>query len=305
MVDYAQLRNLDTLKLTTAAEAAGGLSGTMSNRGGQVASAAAIPAGMWAGADAATASSLMSPLSGPLYDVSDSASRSQGVLEDLVSELKSAQSRLDDAHDLAAGTGITIGADGAVTTPVVNDAGTADANDALARQIRNVIDEAVRMANQADDVAVGALASAGGLLGPPESLGGWGWAAYGTRIGVGRAGNVASWFAKTRVGRFAPRGPDGRFISPKNMTPLQKALAATNGDNFVAKSGKAGVYSKLSTGAKWASRASGVGAVGIATADQVAQDWNDSSMSGAEKGGRAAYRGAVQGGAAWGGAVVG
>ncbi|MGH8793131.1 MAG: hypothetical protein ACRDXX_10850, partial [Stackebrandtia sp.] len=46
------------------------------------------------------------------------------------------------------------GADGTVTTPVVPDPGLAERNDELARQIRELIDEGLRMADEVDGIAV-------------------------------------------------------------------------------------------------------------------------------------------------------
>ncbi|MGH8794475.1 MAG: alpha/beta hydrolase, partial [Stackebrandtia sp.] len=117
MVNYAQLLDLDTSKLTTAATTAGSLGSALSSRGSEVSSVADIPSGMWDGADAQAAISLLNPQSGPLFDASDAFSQSQGILEDLAEGLEKAKSMLADAKGLADGAGITIGADGTVTTP--------------------------------------------------------------------------------------------------------------------------------------------------------------------------------------------
>ncbi|ADD42549.1 alpha/beta hydrolase [Stackebrandtia nassauensis] len=153
MVDYAQLTNMDTSKLTRAAEESGSLAGALSTSAQDVQTASDIPAGMWAGRDSTAASDLMATQPPPLFVASDAFKRSQAVLEDLVTDLEAARRRLQDAHDLVAGTGLTIGPDGTVTTPVVNNPAEAQANERLAQQVRDVIDEAVRMANDADDKA--------------------------------------------------------------------------------------------------------------------------------------------------------
>lgn len=159
MVSYSELRNLDTSMLTSAATASGGLSGDLSSRGGELASAAQIPGGTWHGADASAATGKLSPLPDPLYDASDAFRHGQGVLETLVDSLLSAKERLQDAHGMAAGTGIVIGADGSVTTPVVDSPTQAERNLERARQIREIIDEALEMAEEADSVAVEDIAN--------------------------------------------------------------------------------------------------------------------------------------------------
>lgn len=161
MVDYAQLTNLDTSRLTSAAEASGSLSSALSTDADDVLSAAEIPPGMWAGRDSDAASGLLSHQPPPLFAASDAFKRGQAVLEDLVTELEAARRRLADAHDLVAGTGITIGADGTVTTPVVDDPAEAQTNDRLAGQAADIIGEAVRMANEADARATDRIAATG------------------------------------------------------------------------------------------------------------------------------------------------
>ncbi|MGH8792094.1 MAG: hypothetical protein ACRDXX_05530 [Stackebrandtia sp.] len=154
MVTYTQLRDLDTSKLTTAASSAGSLGSALSTRGSDVATKANIPSGMWDGADAQAAMSLLSPQSGPLYDASDAFSHSQGILEDLVDGLEKAKSRLDDAQTLAAGAGLTIGPDGSVNIPEVDSRELYEDKLEKARQVKQLIDEAVDMADEVDGIAV-------------------------------------------------------------------------------------------------------------------------------------------------------
>lgn len=287
MVDYAQLRNLDTSKLTSAAEAAGGLSSAVTSRGGEVANAAQIPQGMWAGLDSSAASGMMSPLSNPLYDVSDSATHSQGVITTLVDDLEKAKSKLDDAHDVIAGTGITISPDGTVTTPVVNDPAVAAENDRKAKEAKRIIDEAVADANGADDKASGALASVGQFLaqtlGPPQNspLGPWATASWGAGQAAGRFGNLASWMGTAHYGRFAPYAklPNGMhsFLSPSNMSAWQRAKAGADGQ-FRAIPYKSGTRAAWANAGKWVGRGGGVlsGITGGAT--QLSKDWSDPNV---------------------------
>ncbi|MGH8792917.1 MAG: alpha/beta hydrolase [Stackebrandtia sp.] len=161
MVSYAQLVDMDTSKLTGAAEAAGSLSNTISGHAGDVRSAAEIPVGMWSGLDAAAAKDLIGQQPPPLYDASDAFQRGQAALEDLVEGVEAAKEHLRGAHDAVAGTGIVIGADGTVTTPVVDSPETAERNEELARQALEIIDEALKMAGEADDSAIAAIGSIG------------------------------------------------------------------------------------------------------------------------------------------------
>lgn len=157
MVSYAQLVNMDTSKLTTAAETSGSLSGALTTNAADVQTAAEIPSGIWAGPDSGAASDLLASLPSPLYDASDMFTKGQRVLETLATEIETAKEQLQDAHSLVAGTGITIGLDGAVTTPVVESVTIAEHNDELARQARAIIDGAVQLADKADALAEKAL----------------------------------------------------------------------------------------------------------------------------------------------------
>ncbi|MGH8794392.1 MAG: hypothetical protein ACRDXX_17300 [Stackebrandtia sp.] len=159
MITYAQLIDMDMSKLSTAAETAGSLSSTLSGRASALQAAAAIPAGMWAGVDAAAAGGLILSQAPPLFDASDAFSRGQAVMEDLVDGLEAAKEHLQGAHDLVAGTGITIHGDGTVTTPAVDSVNLAEHNAVLAQQARDVIDEALAMADEADQEAAAALDS--------------------------------------------------------------------------------------------------------------------------------------------------
>lgn len=161
MVTYSQLANMDTSKLTSAAETAGTLSGTLTDRAVEVVSAADIPGGMWDGIDASAASSLLAAQPAPLFDASDAFRQGRAALEDLVTGIQAAKERLTDAQDLVGGTGITIGPDGSVTTPVVDDQATAADNERIAQQILQVIAEALKLAGEADDTAVAAIQAVG------------------------------------------------------------------------------------------------------------------------------------------------
>ncbi|MGH8793987.1 MAG: hypothetical protein ACRDXX_15245 [Stackebrandtia sp.] len=156
---------MDTSKLSTAAAAAGSLSSSLSDRGGEVRSAADIPGGMWSGIDASAAGGLLSGQPPPLFDASSAFTRGQAALEDLVDGVDAAKEHLRGAQDLIAGTGITIDDDGKVTTPAADSPDVAERNAELARQAADIIEEALKMAEAADDAATGAFESAAGGVG--------------------------------------------------------------------------------------------------------------------------------------------
>lgn len=164
MVDFAQLTKMNTSKLTSAAAASGKFATAMTTRGEEVRTSSVIPAGMWTGADANAASTLLAGMPEPLYNLSDSANRGKKTLDDLATEIGRAKERLQDAHDAIAGTGITIGADGTVTTPVVNDPNVAAENDRKAQSARDIIADALNIANDADTAAAKDLNSQAGTV---------------------------------------------------------------------------------------------------------------------------------------------
>lgn len=291
MVTYAELRDLDTSRMTTAASTAGTLSGDLNTRGAEVTSAAEIPTGTWNGNDRDAASQMISPLADPLYDTSDSCVQSQGVLEDLVGDLESAQERLQDAHNMAAGTGITISADGTVTTPVVDTPEEASANEERARQIRNIIDEAVEEANEADRNASGTLQGLAGALGTLGEVN-------------GRVGQLAKFMTHHRLGVFQPR-VNGRWASPSDFTRFQQGRMAMDPSNWRAKPHQAGNRAAWLRAGRITSNVARPLAPITAGVTQAAEDWNNPDLSGGEKTGRVANAAVTEGGGAIAGAAGG
>ncbi|ADD43003.1 hypothetical protein Snas_3337 [Stackebrandtia nassauensis DSM 44728] len=164
MVTYAQLTAMNTSKLTSAAQASADFGTAMTRQGEAVQTAADIPAGMWAGGDANAAGGMLAALPGPLYDLSDSAKRGKATLDDLATGVNKAKAHLQGAYDAIKGTGITIQPDGTVVTPVVTDPAVAAENDRKAQDARAIIDEALKMAADADTTATEQLNALSGQV---------------------------------------------------------------------------------------------------------------------------------------------
>lgn len=132
----------------------------------------------------------------------------------------------------------------------------------------------------------------------------WGVGRAGFGFGVGQ-----TWKTRVQQGRFAPRGylPNGRYgyLPWRNAPWYTNAYRAAQGSNWQAKPYQSTSYSRWATAGKWASR--GGAAIGFATAgySQYLADANDPTLSTSERVGRIGTRTLVQGGAGWGGAVVG
>ena len=148
-----------------------------------------------------------------------------------------------------------------------------------------------------------ALASAGPIT-APSPLAGWETMSERAQTGLGRVGNLSSWMTDAHYGRFAPRGPDGRFISPGTMSPWQRAVAGANGE-FRATPHNSATRAAWSTAGTWAGRVGTGLSVATTTAGQVARDWNDPNLTTDQKVGRAGWRGIVEGGGTWGGGAAG
>ncbi len=134
--------------------------------------------------------------------------------------------------------------------------------------------------------------------------------AYGlSAFGAGRAiqafGIGAAYRNKVQLGRFAPRGPNGRFLPINGTSSWLNAWRAGRGSNYVANPGNAAAYGRWSTASKVVGRAGVVLTVGTSAISQWQQDMNDPSLSTAERVGRAGTAGVVTGAGAWAGAAGG
>ena len=144
-----------------------------------------------------------------------------------------------------------------------------------------------------------------GLVMPSTALGVFGLPAFLANQGLGRTGNLAAWMANVRLGRFAPRGPGGLYLSPSRLSTWQRMLASTKSTNWIALPYQSSSRAAWLTGLKWTGRVAKPLTFATSTAEQAIKDWNDPTLTTEAKVGRSAYRGAVQGGAALGGAWAG
>ena len=152
------------------------------------------------------------------------------------------------------------------------------------------------------DKILGALR---GLVMPSTALGVFGVPAFLANQGLGRTGNLAAWMANVRLGRFAPRGPDGLYISPSTLSTWQRMIASTKSTNWQALPYQSASRAAWLSGLKWTGRVAKPLTFATSAAEQAIRDWNDPTLSTEAKVGRSAYRGAVQGGAALAGAWAG
>ncbi len=116
---------------------------------------------------------------------------------------------------------------------------------------------------------------------------------------------VAAWMEKGKLGKFAPRGPNGRYIKWKNSPAWKNVLRMTSKDNWSAKPYQSASRTKWMTASKWAGRAGGVLTFGTAALDQWNTDSQDPSIDTSEKVGRSAVKGGTTLAGAWGGAQLG
>ena len=139
----------------------------------------------------------------------------------------------------------------------------------------------------------------------PSDQSAYGWSTWGTARGIQAFGIGSKYMKQGSLGRFAPRGPDGRFLPINGTSSWVNAWRRGQGSNYVANPGNAAAYAKWSTASKWVGRAGTVLTVGTSAFSQWQQDANDPSLSTAERVGRAGTAGAITGAGAWAGAAGG
>ncbi|TMC08065.1 MAG: hypothetical protein E6J41_14880 [Chloroflexi bacterium] len=144
-----------------------------------------------------------------------------------------------------------------------------------------------------------------GVVVPPTTMGGAGVGIWAFGRGLTAFGGVNNWMVKVEHGRFAPRDPLGRFVSPDDLSWWQTALKSRSVANWIARPNLADTRAAWFTAGRWAGRAGGVLAIGASALGQWMQDSGNSHLDTTARVGRSAYAGLVVGGAGWGGAIAG
>lgn len=140
---------------------------------------------------------------------------------------------------------------------------------------------------------------------PPGGLGNIGLGLWAFGRGLSLAGGTSSWMTKVVLGRFAPRDALGRFVSPGQMSWLQRAMASADGKNWIANPFAADTRNAWATAGKWAGRGgTALGAI-MGGLGQWMQDARNPNLDTGQRVTRAAYRGAVSAAGAWAGATGG
>ncbi|ADD46054.1 M91 family zinc metallopeptidase [Stackebrandtia nassauensis] len=159
MVSFAQLRNLDTSKLTKAADTAVKVGKDMESRAGDVndvAKRGGDGSDFWAGVDADAQNALLTTFPPPLNAAGTVFKSSAGTVDKLVDELDAAKNEIDTA--ISSYPRLIVGDDGSVTYPPTNSAEDAKQMQAQAQDLAAKLKAAVDRANAADTAASGELA---------------------------------------------------------------------------------------------------------------------------------------------------
>lgn len=117
-------------------------------------------------------------------------------------------------------------------------------------------------------------------------------------------GWTADWWTRIKVGRYAPRGPGGRFRAVTQPW-YREAWSARQSNNWVARPGQAATRNNWMTAGKWVGRAGTVVSFGTAAWGQWQEDADDPSINTSEQVGRAATVGATTAAGGWAGAAAG
>jgi len=296
--------------------------------------------GSWQGSAAGAFQGHMATEGSAIETLARTTAQMASVLNQLASTLRRAQSLAQQAEGIAHAHGLTVGSDGQVSMPVGRAGLPPDPAQVRARaEAQTVMDGARSTAHGAQAQASAALsglsvpqvqpgvsvqaaaawaqqgvpksfgedlwkALRGNVL-PPSAMGALGVGLWGFGRGLSVMGGTSSWMTKVVLGRFAPRGDLGRFVSPADMSLWERAIASTDGKNWVANPFMSDTRGAWASVGKWGGRAGGVLAIGTSALGQWMQDSGNPNLDTSQRIGRSAYRGVVAGGAAWGGAVAG
>lgn len=280
----------------------------------------------WSGAASAAAADRLDGVAEAARTLGTRARTLSRALDDVAEGLETARRGLTSARATAVAAGLSVSGDAIrpasapTLPPGTDDAAVQAAATAHAARV-SAYAEAERLAASARTVEadahaalvaqVGTVTADGpfrwfleklGLLpgsADPDAVAWWALGGVGTGFGV-----WADWRRRLGVGRFAPRGPDGRFLPVQQPWYRRGPLAASD-RNWVARPHQAQAYSRLGTAGTWVGRAGTVVAVGAAAWNQWEADADDPALGDAERVGRAATSGAATGAGAWAGAALG
>jgi len=143
---------------------------------------------------------------------------------------------------------------------------------------------------------------------PPTDQGAWGV----TNWALGRANFAASSYSTWRQwsrSRFAPRGPDGRYIPYRNASWARKKWLQSKPSNWQSTAGNGASNAKWATASKWMRRGGHVLSFVGGSIDQWTRDANRTDLSSGERVTRSATRGGLNlagtAAGAWAGGKVG
>lgn len=243
------------------------------------------------------------------------------ALEGFAGELATVEARMTSVRGIAQAAGLSVVGD--VVHPPTAPAPTADAaavdahnarveryNDAfaIAEDARGVESRAHSMlvdevkAVTRDGFLEELLRKLGFL--PKNPSGAVDHVLWGGGLGLFGLGFTSDWMAKVQYGRFAPRGPGGRFV-PLAAPWHVNAVRALDPDNWTARPYQGATRQTWSTVGKWGQRAGFVVSFGTAAFDQWQADADDPSLSTSAQVGRAATKGATTAAGGWAGAWAG
>lgn len=151
-IGFAQLRDLDTSKLTTAADTSVAVGKDMETRAGDIADAARNGSdGSWAGADATAQNTLLGTFPAPLNAAGSVFKNAAGTIDALVIELSAAKSDVETA--ISSYPRHTVGDDGSVSWPPTDNAADAKLLAEQGAALSQQLTAALERANTADDSA--------------------------------------------------------------------------------------------------------------------------------------------------------
>lgn len=288
---------------------------------GDVRSVAAGSSGFWEAPSGEAFRDRAGDLVDGFTDVEERLTRLSAALTTFADQLATVRSRLASVRDTAGAAGLSVVGD--VVHPPrppadLTDTAAVDAHNARVERYDAAFAAAVDARGLEDTAhdrlgaAVAAVTKDGlveellrklGFL-PRDGAGATGTALWASGLGLFGLGFATDWMTRVRYGRFAPRGPGGRYISTQAPRWLN-AWRALDGDNWQARPHQAASRQTWNTVGRWGSRAGFAVSFGTAAFDQWQADADDPSLDTDEQVGRAVTKGATTAAGGWAGAWAG